>query len=90
MSQFQIIACPDKLIVDIFCDTYALKRLIPNFNNCRVYTFQSTDILKIKELLNYENFIELPVYFHDLRYSLMPCRMNAYLIREIILMEIDD
>lgn len=89
MSLFQIIASDDKLIVDIFLDTYSLKKLVPNFNKCKVHIFESTDILKLKEVLLSDNYLTLPVYFHDLPYSLMPCRMNAYLIRDIILMNLD-
>lgn len=90
MSKFQIIVCTDKLIVDVYNDVYYFKNTIKNYNKCKIYYFVACDVLKLKEFFDCDNHALLPIFFHDQQHSLIPCKMNAYLVRDIIKMHLED
>lgn len=90
MIKFQIIVCPDRIIVDFYNDVYYFRSTIKNYNKCKIYFFVSCDVLKLKEFFALDNYSKLPIFFHDQQYSLIPCKMNAYLVRDIIQMHFED
>lgn len=90
MSLFQIIVCTDKLIVDVYDDKYYFRSTIKNFNKCKIYNFESCDVLKLKEFFKCDNYAVLPIFFHEQQHSLIPCKMNAYLVSDIIKMHLED
>lgn len=90
MSMFQIIVCTDKLIVDLYNDIYYFRATIKNFNKCKIYNFDSCDVLALKQFFKCDNHKVLPIFFHEKQHSLIPCRMNAYLVRDIIQMHMEE